>query len=115
MVACRPWHKHQQEQKKMSQQAFNLSELQSELAALNKNTDEEWTIVGGKLNKTFQFKNFVYAFSFMTRVAIQAEKMNHHPEWSNVYKTVTVDLVTHESSGITELDFKLAGKIDSLV
>lgn len=99
----------------MSQQALNLNELQTELDTLNNNTDQEWTIVGGKLNKTFQFKNFVYAFSFMTRVAIQSEKMNHHPEWSNVYKTVTVNLMTHESSGITELDFKLASKIDSLV
>jgi len=98
----------------MTQQVYNLSELQIALDNLNEEADEEWSVVGGKLNKIFQFRNFVYAFSFMTRVAIHAEKLNHHPEWSNVYRTVTVNLVTHEAGGITALDFKLAKKMDSL-
>jgi 4a-hydroxytetrahydrobiopterin dehydratase len=66
------------------------------------------------ISKTYQFKNFVEAFGFMTRVAIHAEKLNHHPEWSNVYKTVDVTLTTHDTSGLTELDVKLAQIMDKL-
>lgn len=58
--------------------------------------------------KTFTFKNFNQAFGFMTRTALFAEKMNHHPEWFNVYKTVEVTLATHDVGGLTELDIKLA-------
>lgn len=64
--------------------------------------------------KTFKFQNFVEAFGFMTRVAIWAEKWNHHPEWSNVYKTVDVTLTTHDAGGLTGLDLKLARKMDEL-
>ncbi len=64
------------------------------------------------LKKTFQFRNFAQAFAWMTRVAITAEKMNHHPEWSNIYKTVTVTLITHDTNGLTDLDLKLARKMD---
>lgn len=60
------------------------------------------------IEKTFTFTNFNAAFGFMTRVAMLAEKMNHHPEWSNVYKTVDVTLTTHDSGGVTALDIKLA-------
>lgn len=65
------------------------------------------------LTKTFQFKNFVEAFGWMTQVAIHAEKLNHHPEWSNVYKTVEVTLTTHDADGLTELDVKLATRMDA--
>jgi 4a-hydroxytetrahydrobiopterin dehydratase len=64
--------------------------------------------------KTFQFKNFVEAFGFMAQVALKAEKMDHHPEWSNVYGKVDVVLTTHSADGLTELDIKLARFMDAL-
>ena len=73
-----------------------------------------WRIVEGKLNKTLEFSTFVQAFGFMTQVAIEAEKMNHHPEWHNVYNRVTVNLVTHDIGGISNFDFKLAHVIDGI-
>jgi 4a-hydroxytetrahydrobiopterin dehydratase len=76
--------------------------------------NSDWQLDGGKLHRTFVFSDFVEAFGFMTRAAIHAEKMNHHPEWSNVYKTVDVFLVTHEAGGITQRDFELAAIMDSL-
>jgi len=66
------------------------------------------------LEKSFVFANFVEAFGFMTRAAIWAEKLNHHPEWSNVYKTVDVTLTTHDTGGLSVLDAKLAKKMDAL-
>ncbi len=66
------------------------------------------------LQKTFVFGNFVDAFGWMTRVAIWAEKWNHHPEWDNVYKTVNVTLTTHDADGLTALDVKLATRMDRL-
>ena len=76
-----------------------------------------WTMVEGRdaIKKTFEFKNFVDAFGFMTRAAIWAEKWNHHPEWFNVYKTVEVTLSTHDVDGLSALDVKLARKMDTLV
>ena len=75
-----------------------------------------WSLVEGRdaISKTYQFKNFVEAFGFMARCALWAEKLNHHPEWSNVYKTVEVTLSTHDAGGLTELDVKLARKMDQL-
>lgn len=64
--------------------------------------------------KTFKFKNFVEAFGWMTRTALWAEKLNHHPEWSNVYNRVEVTLTTHDAQGLTLLDVKLAQKMDAL-
>lgn len=66
------------------------------------------------LKKTFKFKNFVKAWSWMTAVAIEAEKMNHHPEWFNVYATVEVTLTTHDADGLSQLDLQLARKMDAL-
>ncbi len=66
----------------------------------------------GAIHKRFEFRNFGEAFAFMTRVAMAAEKLDHHPEWSNVYKTVDVKLSTHDADGLTELDFKLAKLMD---
>ena len=66
------------------------------------------------ISKTYTFDNFVEAFGFMTRAAIWAEKWNHHPEWSNVYKTVNVTLTTHDVGGLSALDVKLARKLDTL-
>ena len=73
-----------------------------------------WKVVSGKLNRTFEFESFVEAFGFMTKIAMEAEKMNHHPEWFNVYNKVTVDLVTHDVNGISNYDIKLAGIINHL-
>lgn len=64
------------------------------------------------ISKIFKFKSFIEAFGFMTRVALHAEKMNHHPEWSNVYNSVSITLTTHDADGLTDLDVKLARKIE---
>jgi len=74
-----------------------------------------WTIENGFLTKEFVFKNFVEAFGFMSRVALVAEKMNHHPDWFNSYKTVKVALITHSHSAITRKDVQLASAIESLI
>ena len=73
-----------------------------------------WRLEKGKLRKTIEFETFVQAFGFMTQVAMEAEKMNHHPEWYNVYNKVTIDLVTHDVSGISNYDFRLARAIDAI-
>lgn len=75
-----------------------------------------WQMVQGRdaIAKRFVFRNFVEAFGFMTRAALWAEKLNHHPEWSNVYKTVDVTLTTHDCDGLSELDIKLARQMDAL-
>jgi 4a-hydroxytetrahydrobiopterin dehydratase len=74
----------------------------------------DWKVVDGKLNRAFKFKDFVEAFGFMTKVAIVAEKMGHHPELSNAYTRVVIDLVTHDVGGVGPLDIELAKKIDTL-
>ena len=71
-----------------------------------------WELKDEKLEKSFKFKNFIDAFAFMTRIALEAEKMNHHPEWSNVYNNVTIKLSTHDAGGITDHDITLAKIID---
>lgn len=75
---------------------------------------DDWTLEdGGKaVTRRFQFKSFNAAFGFMARCALAAEKLDHHPEWSNVYNKVDVRLTTHDADGLTELDFKLAAKMD---
>ena len=73
-----------------------------------------WSVVNGKLHKDFVFDDFVEAFGFMTRAAIHIEKMNHHPEWFNVYNKISVDLVTHDAGGITQNDIILARTLNSL-
>lgn len=74
---------------------------------------EEWSVVDGKLHKEFSFDDFVAAFGFMTSIALVAERMNHHPEWFNVYNTVRVDLATHDVGGITTWDVELARAMDA--
>ena len=73
-----------------------------------------WKIESGKLHKLFKFKNFNQAMSFMVGAGMVCEKLNHHPEWSNVYGNVDVELVTHKTAGLTELDFELAEKMDKI-
>jgi 4a-hydroxytetrahydrobiopterin dehydratase len=73
-----------------------------------------WTLAedGLSIHRTFTFRNFSEAFAFMTRSALAAEKLDHHPDWSNVYKTVEVKLNTHDAGGLTALDFELARKMN---
>ena len=74
-----------------------------------------WNQEDNKLKKIFEFKDFVEAFGFMTKVAILAEKMDHHPNWSNVYNRVTIELTTHDAGNtVTDRDRKLADAIDAL-
>ena len=74
-----------------------------------------WAVVEGKLHKEFQFDDFNQAFGFMTRAAMHIEKMNHHPEWYNVYNKLIVDLTTHDAGGITVNDINLAKTLNSLL
>jgi 4a-hydroxytetrahydrobiopterin dehydratase len=89
---------------KLSQQ-----EIEEELGKL-----KGWKVANGKLNQKFEFKDFVQAFGFMTKVAMEAEKLNHHPEWFNVYSKVTIDLVTHDIDGISNYDIELARIVNRL-
>ncbi len=75
-------------------------------------TAKGWEVKGGKLHKEFTFGTFPEAFGFMTAVALIAESMNHHPEWTNVFNRVTIDLATHSAGGITEKDFALLERIE---
>ena len=84
-------------------------QIKTELAGLS-----GWSVVNGKLHKDFVFDDFVEAFGFMTRAAIHIEKMNHHPEWFNVYNKISVDLTTHDAGGITQNDIALARTLNSL-
>jgi len=72
-----------------------------------------WTLQAGRLHRELQFRDFIDAFGFMSKVALHAEALNHHPEWFNVYRTVTIDLSTHEAGGISQLDVELAARIDA--
>ena len=74
-----------------------------------------WTVAHGKLRREFLFRDFVAAFGFMTKVALLAERAGHHPEWSNVYNRLTVELTTHDAGGITEKDVALARQLEALL
>jgi 4a-hydroxytetrahydrobiopterin dehydratase len=74
-----------------------------------------WGLDKGKLYRHFVFENFIEAFGFMSKVALLAEAMDHHPEWSNVYNRVEIYLTTHDAAGISERDFILAGQINRLM
>jgi 4a-hydroxytetrahydrobiopterin dehydratase len=90
--------------KKLSEQ-----EIEHEVAKI-----AGWKVLNGKLNRTFEFESFVQAFGFMTKVAMESEKLNHHPEWFNVYNRLEINLVTHDVNGISNYDIKLAGSINRL-
>jgi 4a-hydroxytetrahydrobiopterin dehydratase len=85
-------------------------EIEEELKKLS-----EWSVKNDKLRKEFKFDNFNQAFGFMTRAAMEIEKMNHHPEWFNVYNRITVELTTHDAGGITKNDVDLARILNSLI
>lgn len=90
---------------------FRLTEeeIRTELSGL-----QGWSVVNGKLHKDFVFDDFIEAFGFMCKAAIHIEKMNHHPEWFNVYNKISVDLVTHDAGGITQNDIALARTLNLL-
>ncbi|MFN0102276.1 MAG: 4a-hydroxytetrahydrobiopterin dehydratase [Bryobacteraceae bacterium] len=73
-----------------------------------------WTVKDGKLHREYEFPDFVHAFGFMATAAIAIEAMEHHPEWSNVWNRVVVDLTTHDAGGLTAKDILLAGKLEEL-
>jgi 4a-hydroxytetrahydrobiopterin dehydratase len=89
---------------------FSAQQIEQELRVL-----KEWRLQDCKLYRCFKFASFVEAFGFMTRAALLAEKMDHHPEWSNVYSRVDVYLTTHDAGGISERDFLLASALDGLL
>ncbi len=95
----------------MSAEKLNDTEREAGLAEL-----EGWNLVDGRdaMSKTFTFRNFNEAFGWMSRVALAAEKMDHHPEWFNVYKTVEVTLSTHSVGGLSPLDTRLAKIMDKM-
>jgi len=74
----------------------------------------DWKISNQFIFREFVFENFINAFSFMTSIALEAEKINHHPNWENVYNKVKISLSTHDVNGLTEKDFNLAAKIDAI-
>lgn len=96
----------------MIQAKLTDSEVQKHLDSLNHEFESDWKVVDNKLYKEFIFPDFVRAFGFMSQVAIASESIGNHPEWSNIYNKVIVNLTTHESGGITTLNFKLARKME---
>ena len=85
------------------------SEVKSKISNL-----DGWSVVNGKLHKEFEFADFNEAFGFIARASMHIEKMNHHPEWFNVYNKLVIDLMTHDADGITENDINLASILNSL-
>jgi 4a-hydroxytetrahydrobiopterin dehydratase len=88
---------------------LNEPEIAAELKKL-----KGWTVEQGKLHRVFEFRDFSQAFGFMTQVALAAEAMGHHPDWSNAWNKVTIDLTTHSAGGLTPNDFGLAAKIQQI-
>jgi 4a-hydroxytetrahydrobiopterin dehydratase len=74
-----------------------------------------WSLDEGRLHRAFEFDDFVQAFGFMARVALVAERMNHHPDWFNSYRTVRIHLMSHDVGGLSERDFDLARRIDAFI
>ncbi|HHZ92716.1 TPA: 4a-hydroxytetrahydrobiopterin dehydratase [Candidatus Poribacteria bacterium] len=93
----------------MASPKLTTSQIENQISDLS-----GWTVQDEKLHKQYQFNSFVEAFGFMSSVALVAESMNHHPDWSNVYNRVTIDLNTHDSGGISSLDFEFAKRADEI-
>lgn len=91
-----------------------MEKLNESQVAEHLRTLTDWERGEERIKRTFRFKDFVEAFGWMTSVALVAERMNHHPEWRNVWATVEVELSTHDAGGLTELDMKLAAEMDAL-
>lgn len=93
----------------MSDKPMSDTDARARLAEL-----EGWELQEGKLRRRFDFDDFVGAFGFMSSVALLAESMNHHPDWSNAYNRVDISLISHDAGGLTDRDFKLAAAINRL-
>lgn len=91
----------------MAVSALSGQQIQASVADL-----ADWEIVGSALHRELRFADFSEAWAFLSRVALLAERMNHHPEWNNVYNRVSLKLTTHEADGLSELDFTMARAID---
>ena len=96
----------------MKLEKLTKTEIKTALDKLNHEKTHGWVLADDKFTKTFKFKDFNQAFAFMTRCALYAEKVNHHPEWFNVYNVVEVKLTTHDVSGLSHKDIDLAMKMD---
>ena len=83
-----------------------------EIENLIKNINKDWNVVDNSIKRDFLFKDFKYAFKFMSDVAVVAEEINHHPTWTNTYNRLEIILTTHDTGGISKLDFELAKRID---
>ena len=94
---------------------MQIEKLAPEVIEQQLNTLHNWTLNENKLYRKFVFTNFIDAFGFMTKVALLAETMDHHPQWNNVYNRVEIHLTTHDVDGISERDFILANQIDALL
>ena len=94
----------------MRPKAYTPQQIEKEFLNL-----KGWTLKNNILSREITFKNFTQAFGFMTQVALEAEKLDHHPDWTNGYNKVVINLSTHDAGGLTELDFKLANKIDKIL
>lgn len=92
--------------------ALDSKTIDLELTRLNEGSPKPWELKSDRLTKQFRFGNFVEAFGFMTESALVAERLDHHPEWRNVYNRVEVELTTHDAAGLTERDFRLARAMD---
>jgi 4a-hydroxytetrahydrobiopterin dehydratase len=93
-------------EERMARTKLSEQEIATELGKL-----PGWTVERGNLHRVFEFRDFMQAFGFMTQVALAAEKMDHHPDWSNAWNKVVIDLSTHSAGGLTHNDFDLASKI----
>jgi 4a-hydroxytetrahydrobiopterin dehydratase len=94
---------------------MNVQKMTSEQVEAGLKNLPDWELKNDKLHRELKFKNFGQAFGFMTQVALLAQQMDHHPEWSNVYSRVVIDLTTHEAGGISQRDVDLAQKIDQVL
>jgi len=92
--------------------ALDPKTIDAELVRLNEGSTKPWALQSDRLVKQFRFQNFVEAFGFMTASALVAERLDHHPEWRNVYNRVDVELTTHDAAGLTDRDFTLARAMD---
>lgn len=93
---------------------LKAAELDKQLVALNASGSGAWSIEKERLHRHYEFSDFSTAFAFMMQVAMVCETLDHHPKWTNVWNIVEVDLLTHRSGGITQLDFKMANRMESI-
>jgi len=94
---------------------MRTTKLDKQMIAAELKKLKGWTVENSKLHRVFEFRDFSQAFGFMTQVALVAESMGHHPDWSNAWNKVTIDLTTHSAGGLTQNDFDLAGKIQQIL